>query len=71
MVETTQREHGAHEPAPPAPPTSALLRRSTDDRVVFGVAGGLGRYLGIDPVLTPARRRFAWTSACWTSARRS
>ena len=27
-----------------------LLRRSSGDRVVAGVAGGLGRYLGIDPV---------------------
>lgn len=28
-----------------------LLRRSKTDRVVGGVAGGLGRYLGIDPVI--------------------
>lgn len=28
-----------------------LLRRSTTDQVVGGVAGGLGRYLGIDPVV--------------------
>ncbi|HVM20689.1 MAG TPA: PspC domain-containing protein [Egibacteraceae bacterium] len=34
-----------------APRAEPLLRRPTDDRVVFGVAGGLGRYLGIDPVL--------------------
>ncbi len=27
------------------------LRRSRDDRVIAGVCGGLGRYLGIDPVL--------------------
>ncbi len=31
--------------------TPPLLRRSTSDRVVGGVAGGLGRYLGIDPVI--------------------
>lgn len=28
-----------------------LLRRSRDDRVIAGVCGGLGRYLGVDPVL--------------------
>lgn len=28
-----------------------LLRRSREDRVLFGVAGGLGRYLGVDPVV--------------------
>jgi phage shock protein C len=29
----------------------AVLRRSRENRVLFGVCGGLGRYLGIDPVL--------------------
>jgi phage shock protein C len=28
-----------------------LLRRSLDDKVIAGVCGGLGRYLGVDPVL--------------------
>ncbi len=28
-----------------------ILRRSRTDKVVAGVAGGLGRYLGIDPVI--------------------
>jgi phage shock protein C len=28
-----------------------VLRRSRHDRVVAGVCGGLGRYLGVDPVL--------------------
>jgi phage shock protein C len=28
-----------------------VLRRSRGDRVVGGVCGGLGRYLGVDPVL--------------------
>jgi phage shock protein PspC (stress-responsive transcriptional regulator) len=32
-------------------PTTRLLRRSRHDRVIGGVCGGLGRYLGIDPVL--------------------
>jgi phage shock protein C len=26
------------------------LRRSTDDKVVAGVCGGLGRYFGVDPL---------------------
>ncbi|HET7236831.1 MAG TPA: PspC domain-containing protein [Actinomycetota bacterium] len=36
------------------PPTGSeprVLRRSRDERVIAGVCGGLGRYLGIDPVL--------------------
>jgi phage shock protein C len=33
------------------PPGGPLLRRSHNDRVLFGVAGGLGRYLGIDPII--------------------
>ena len=28
-----------------------LLRRSPDDKVIAGVCGGLGRYLGVDSVL--------------------
>lgn len=28
-----------------------LLRRSSTDKVIAGVAGGLGRYLGVDPVV--------------------
>jgi phage shock protein C len=31
--------------------TGVVLRRSTTERVIAGVCGGLGRYLGIDPVL--------------------
>ena len=31
--------------------TIARARRSTDDRMLAGVCGGLGRYLGVDPVL--------------------
>ncbi len=42
-------------PVPPPPPPSApqprVLRRSRTDKVLAGVCGGLGRYLGIDPVL--------------------
>jgi phage shock protein C len=36
---------------PPEPAVRPVLRRSRDDRVVAGVAGGLARYFGIDPVL--------------------
>jgi phage shock protein C len=32
-------------------PAAKLLRRSREDRVIAGVCGGLGRYLGVDPVL--------------------
>jgi phage shock protein C len=32
-------------------PTTRLLRRSREDRVIAGVCGGLGRHLGVDPVL--------------------
>jgi phage shock protein C len=43
------------EPAPvePAPlqPGPKRLFRSNDDRVIAGVCGGLGTYLGVDPVL--------------------
>jgi phage shock protein C len=41
-------------PMPPPPPAEAgprRLTRSRQDRVIGGVAGGLGRHLGIDPVL--------------------
>ena len=52
-METVQTQPQPQE-APGTPPQEQpvpVLRRSTDDRVVAGVAGGLGRYLGIDPVL--------------------
>jgi len=39
------------EPAPEAPAGPRVLRRSREDSVLGGVCGGLGRYLGIDPVL--------------------
>jgi phage shock protein C len=46
-----QPEPQAAEPAPEAPAGPRVLRRSRDDRVLGGVCGGLGRYLGLDPVL--------------------
>lgn len=41
------------EPAapPPGPPRPKKLMRSRDDRVIAGVCGGLGEYLGVDAVL--------------------
>jgi len=36
---------------PSSAPELRRLRRSRTDRVVAGVCGGLGRYLGVDPVL--------------------
>ena len=43
-------------PPPPPPPTGdpvgrPPLRRSRTDRVIGGVAGGLGRHFGVDPIL--------------------
>ncbi|MDQ4090998.1 MAG: PspC domain-containing protein, partial [Actinomycetota bacterium] len=36
---------------PPYRQSGNRLTRSTDDKVVGGLAGGLGRYFGIDPVV--------------------
>ncbi len=48
-------EQGAavSEPPPGEDPgeETRRLRRSRDDRVIAGVCGGLGEYLGVDPVL--------------------
>lgn len=42
---------GSGPPVGEAPVTRPPLRRSSDDKVLAGVAGGLGRYLGVDPVV--------------------
>jgi phage shock protein C len=47
--EPGQPDPAAPDPAAPARPR--LVRRSHGDRVIAGVCGGIGRYLGIDPVL--------------------
>jgi phage shock protein PspC (stress-responsive transcriptional regulator) len=39
------------EPPPPPAPEPRKLKRSADDKVLFGVAGGLARHLDVDPVL--------------------
>lgn len=49
-VEQPSRESVRGRPASPVA-SDRVLRRSTEDRVIAGVAGGLGRYLGIDPVV--------------------
>lgn len=38
-------------PLPPEPPVQKRLTRSSGDRVIAGVGGGLGKYIGIDPVV--------------------
>lgn len=38
-------------PSPAAPPPVRRLRRSRSDRIGAGVAGSLGEYFGVDPVL--------------------
>src|SRR4051794_38384892 len=35
----------------PEPPVSKRLTRTTEGRVIAGVAGGFGRYFGVDPVV--------------------
>lgn len=46
----TQMETGPPESPSEEAAGTGLLRRSTDDKVVAGVCGGLGRYFGVDPV---------------------
>ena len=36
---------------PPAGDGSRVVRRSRSERVIAGVCGGIGRYLGVDPML--------------------
>lgn len=38
-------------PPPPPPPPPRRLYRSTSDRKIAGVAGGIGHYLGVDPTV--------------------
>ena len=44
---------GPPPPEPPPPPVDGprVVRRSRSERVIAGVCGGVGRYLGVDPVL--------------------
>ncbi len=51
MDETTATDPPAPGPAEERAPGPLRLRRSSTDRVLGGVAGGIGRYLGVDPVV--------------------
>lgn len=46
-----EEANGPVEPSDESPSGSRRLVRSRDDRVIAGVAGGLGAYFGIDPIL--------------------
>jgi phage shock protein C len=42
---------GSTGPSEPPQPAARVVRRSRSERVLAGVCGGVGRYLGVDPVL--------------------
>ncbi len=50
---TTTDSSSAHdtEPKSGSRPSRILLRRSLDDRMLGGVAGGLARYFGVDAII--------------------
>jgi phage shock protein PspC (stress-responsive transcriptional regulator)/predicted membrane protein len=47
----TEHDEAPTEALPPEPRKPKRLLRSTDDRVIAGVAGGLARYFDVDPVI--------------------
>lgn len=47
----TDEPEGDTEPKSGSQPDRILLRRSYDDRMLGGVAGGLARYFGVDAVI--------------------
>jgi phage shock protein PspC (stress-responsive transcriptional regulator) len=47
----SEKRSGEDQPTEPRVATPRRGRRSSSDRVLLGVAGGLGRYFGIDPVI--------------------
>jgi phage shock protein PspC (stress-responsive transcriptional regulator) len=51
----------ADEPPPASGPPPRRLTRSSEDRLIGGVAGGLGRYFGIDPIIV----RIAFVVLCF------
>lgn len=51
IPETAAVDDSAGHGAATAEERPPLLRRSSTDKVIAGVAGGLGRYLGVDPVV--------------------
>src|SRR5688572_27614472 len=48
-------------PTEPLTPPPRRLTRSSEDRLIGGVAGGLGRYFGIDPIIV----RIAFVVLCF------
>ena len=48
---TTSDTPTVPQPPDPTPPTPRRFERSSRDRIIAGVCGGLGRYFGIDPML--------------------
>ncbi|HWD42312.1 MAG TPA: PspC domain-containing protein [Actinomycetota bacterium] len=44
-------EPGPTGPSEPSQPAPRVVRRSRSERILAGVCGGVGRYLGVDPVL--------------------
>jgi phage shock protein PspC (stress-responsive transcriptional regulator) len=48
--EKPQPEPGEPQPEPAEPLSPRRLLRSRDDRIIGGVAGGLGKYFNVDPV---------------------
>ena len=42
---------GSTGPSEPPQPAQRVVRRSRSERLLAGVCGGVGRYLGVDPVL--------------------
>ncbi len=51
QASTTDEPQSDTEPKFASQPERALLRRSYDDRMLGGVAGGLARYFGVDAVI--------------------
>jgi phage shock protein PspC (stress-responsive transcriptional regulator) len=55
MPQDPNTPHGPEDPragqTPPPAPEPRRLTRSTHDKVVGGVAGGLGRYFNVDPIV--------------------
>jgi phage shock protein PspC (stress-responsive transcriptional regulator) len=48
---TTQAGPGSEDPTTSQPPAPRRLYKSSDDRMIAGVCGGLAEYFGIDPVI--------------------
>src|SRR5215213_11979732 len=47
----TEPQRPKEDVPPPSPPGVRRLTRSSSDKLIGGVAGGLGRYFGVDPIL--------------------